>query len=632
MSSEVVIRAKGLAKVYRLYRRPEDRLKELIFSTRSLGQDFWALRDIDLEIRRGEAIGIIGRNGSGKSTLLQLICGTAQPTTGELEVRGRVAALLELGVGFDPEFTGRENVYLSAIVLGLSEAEITERFAAIEAFAGIGNFIDQPVRQYSSGMYARLAFAVCAHVDADILAVDEILAVGDAGFQQRCMRFLRSFRARGTLVFVSHDENAVLSLCDRAVWLDRGVIRADGACKEVCRRYRILVSQKAGNGDAFEVGGVGDRPPSSAATSGDTDASPRTFDFGIDAGWVRSGKRMIEHATLLTAQGQAVVVAEGGSEVMLCIDVRAARSLAETIVAFVLRNRLGQNIFCDSTASLAHRVPARIKEGQSFRTTFRFRLPHLPSGDYAIEAALYERTDSGPVDLLLDSLFVRIDSGPYLEGLANLTMRQTRLIIGNGTSVREITATTPAAAIPLVDDIRWRGRNPMELLPFNPDAPFHGHGGAKIEDAGFYDSNGSRVNHIQGGDELELRIHARAHRDLAEPILGFMLRNAFGQNICGDNTFLASRDADRSTAEGQSLAAHFRFQMPYLPAGNYTLAPSIIDGIQQDHIHLHWMEEALTLRVAKSPVSQGVVGVPMLDIRFELDPVARPLGKAYMTN
>ncbi len=204
---------------------------------RSYCREFWALRDVEFTVERGETVGIIGRNGSGKSTLLQLICGTLAPTAGEVKVKGRVAALLELGAGFNPEFSGRENVYMCASILGLERAEIDRRFPDIAAFAEIGEFIERPVKTYSSGMYVRLAFAVIAHVDADILVIDEALAVGDAFFTQKCMRFLRDFQKRGSLLFVSHDTSAVINLCRRALWLEEGRMRMAGSAKDVCEAY-----------------------------------------------------------------------------------------------------------------------------------------------------------------------------------------------------------------------------------------------------------------------------------------------------------------------------------------------------------------------------------------------------------
>jgi len=214
LRSDIAIRATDLSKVYQIYGSPKDRLKQAVMSRvrRLMGRpqkqyfrEFTALKRASFEIRKGETVGIIGRNGSGKSTLLQIVCGTLYPSDGQVEVNGRVAALLELGSGFNPEFTGRENVYMNGAILGLTEAQIDAKYAAIVAFADIGNFIDQPVKTYSSGMMVRLAFAVIAHVDADILVVDEALSVGDAFFVQKCMRFLRNFMKTGTILFVSHD-------------------------------------------------------------------------------------------------------------------------------------------------------------------------------------------------------------------------------------------------------------------------------------------------------------------------------------------------------------------------------------------------------------------------------------------
>jgi lipopolysaccharide transport system ATP-binding protein len=234
-SDHSAIGVSNLSKCYHIYDRPPDRLKQFIVPRlqRLVGRppkafysEFWALKDVSFEVKRGETIGIIGRNGSGKSTLLQLICGTLYPTAGSVETNGRVAALLELGSGFNPEFTGRENVYMNGSVLGLTRGEIDDRFEDIAAFADIGEFIEHPIKTYSTGMYTRLAFAVIAHVRAEILVIDEALAVGDAFFVQKCMRFLRKFQETGTVLFVSHDTGAVTNLCDRAVWLDHGKVLA----------------------------------------------------------------------------------------------------------------------------------------------------------------------------------------------------------------------------------------------------------------------------------------------------------------------------------------------------------------------------------------------------------------------
>ena len=238
MSSDYAIEVSGLGKSYQIYDRPSDRLKQmLVRGRRRYFKEFWALEEVSFQIKKGETVGIIGRNGSGKSTLLQMICGTLNPSAGQVKVNGRVAALLELGAGFNPEFTGVENIYMAASLYGLSKSEVDQRFAAIVAFADIGNHIEHPVKTYSSGMYVRLAFAVIAHVDADILVVDEALAVGDAVFTQKCMRFIRKFKEKGTLLFVSHDMGSVLNLCERALWLHRGKIRQLGTAKDIAEAY-----------------------------------------------------------------------------------------------------------------------------------------------------------------------------------------------------------------------------------------------------------------------------------------------------------------------------------------------------------------------------------------------------------
>ena len=215
MSSDIAIRVQNITKTYQIYDKPQDRLKQSLWRGRKqFYREFKALDDVSFEVKKGETVGIIGRNGSGKSTLLQIICGTLAPTSGTVEVNGRVAALLELGAGFNPEFTGKENVYMNASILGLSKEEIDAKYDDIVAFADIGDFIEQPVKTYSSGMYVRLAFAVIAHVDADILVIDEALAVGDVFFTQKCMRFIEQYQENGgAILFVSHDMATVTKLC-----------------------------------------------------------------------------------------------------------------------------------------------------------------------------------------------------------------------------------------------------------------------------------------------------------------------------------------------------------------------------------------------------------------------------------
>lgn len=242
MGEEIAISLKNVSKCFKRYARPVDRLKELLLPGKSYSQEFWALQDISFEIMKGETMGIIGRNGAGKSTLLQLICGTLTPSSGEVQVNGRVAALLELGAGFNPEFTGRENVYMNGAIMGLSKLEVDERFENIAAFADIKDFIDQPVKTYSSGMYVRLAFASAIHVNPDILIVDEALAVGDMFFQAKCMARMRQMMESGvTVLFVSHDTGSVKSLCQRGIFLEQGEIKKIGKASDVVATYISLV-------------------------------------------------------------------------------------------------------------------------------------------------------------------------------------------------------------------------------------------------------------------------------------------------------------------------------------------------------------------------------------------------------
>ena len=239
MFSEIALRATGLGKTYQLYARPIDRLKQL-FAPRSKAyfREFTAVGHVTFELQKGEVLGVIGTNGSGKSTLLQLICGVLEPTAGTVEVTGRIAALLELGAGFNPEFTGRENIYLNATILGLSAAEIESKIEGIIDFSGVRDFIDQPVKTYSSGMYVRLAFSIATSVEPDILVIDEALSVGDGAFARKSFDRIMQLKARGaTILFCSHNIYQVEALCQRVLWLDRGKVRAFGEAAAVCQQY-----------------------------------------------------------------------------------------------------------------------------------------------------------------------------------------------------------------------------------------------------------------------------------------------------------------------------------------------------------------------------------------------------------
>ncbi len=433
MSSEIVIAARGLGKVYTIYKKPEDRLKQMLVRWKRYYDEYWALRGVDLVVRRGETLGVIGRNGSGKSTLLQMICGTLQPSEGEVQVTGRIAGLLELGAGFNPEFTGRENVLLAALVLGLTDSEIAERFDSIAEFAGIGEFMEQPVRLYSSGMYARLAFAVAAHVDADILVVDEILAVGDAAFVQKCMRFIRRFRENGTLVFVSHDIGSVMNLCDRVIWIDRGRLREEGSPKEIAHHYYATVDSESDDGSSFHIGGTRQAAPAVAAPVVDAreetlrkvnTQSIELFAFDPDAPWYGRRGATIEKVELLNAQGAATPVIGGGAEVILRIAARAEEQISQVVLGFFIRDRLGQVLFGDNTYISSRDQLTEAAAGDEIRASFRFQMPYLPTGDYSVQAAIAEGTQDDNVQhhWVDDALFFRVHNSHITFGLVGIPM------------------------------------------------------------------------------------------------------------------------------------------------------------------------------------------------------------------
>ncbi len=239
MSSDLVISCDRVGKAFQLYMRRNDQLKQAIFGHwKQFYHQHWVLRDISFKVRRGETVGIVGRNGAGKTTLLQIICGITLPTLGRVQVNGRVAPILALGAGFDHELTGRENALIGGAILGMRRAAVEARLPEIAAFAGIGDFFYQPLKLYSSGMAARLAFAVCAHAEADILIVDEALSVGDAAFNAQCDAFIKDFANHGTILVVSHDLETLEEICDRVIWIEDGVVQGMGAAKDVTARYR----------------------------------------------------------------------------------------------------------------------------------------------------------------------------------------------------------------------------------------------------------------------------------------------------------------------------------------------------------------------------------------------------------
>lgn len=403
MSSDVVIDATGLGKAYLIYGKPQDRLKQMLFRSKRYYTEYWAVQNVDIRIARGQTVGIVGRNGSGKSTLLQMIAGTLTPNSGTLNVTGRVAPLLELGAGFNPEFTGRENVRLSAAILGLSNVQIAEREPAILDFAGIGDFVDQPVKTYSSGMYARLAFAVAAHVDADILIVDEILAVGDAAFTQKCMRFIHRFKEHGTILFVSHDTGSVNALCDRAIWMENGQVRAEGEARDISLAYQAALHGEA-DGRSFSITGrrrdkvrLREDIRHELISNSTKRNEIEVFEFDSSAPAYGAGGARVENVAIIADDGQSTAVIMGGEEVTIRVDCRAATAIAQPILGFIVNNDRGIGLFGENTYLSYADQPLSISSGARFRAEFSLRLPYFPTGNYTIAVGLADGTQADHV-------------------------------------------------------------------------------------------------------------------------------------------------------------------------------------------------------------------------------------------
>lgn len=436
-NEDLIIDASGLGKCYHIYDRPSHRLLEGLFGgSRKFHSEFWALQGVDLTLRRGETLGIIGRNGSGKSTLLQIIAGTLTPTQGQVCVRGRVAALLELGSGFNPEFTGRENVYLNAAILGLKRAEIEQRLEGILSFADIGDFIDQPVRNYSSGMVMRLAFAVMTHVDADVLIIDEALSVGDAFFTQKCMRYLRDFQSRGTLLFVSHDGGAVTGLCERAIWLDDGRVRGTGAAKEVMSAYTeaFIADREGRDGVAPMRASASARVVVRDVRQDLLDRSSLRNDIIVPAfdpaqpGFGEMGANIVD-VVLLDERGRNSPVVCGGEFVSLEITLRAHRELRSPIVGFYVKDRLGQLLFGDNTYLSCRDAQIAIGEGRLLRAAFDFVMPRLQAGEYFVTAGIAEGSQDSHIiqHWIHEALLLRSLGDGTPAGIIGLPMQKISL-------------------------------------------------------------------------------------------------------------------------------------------------------------------------------------------------------------
>ena len=405
------IRVESVSKQYRIYNRPVDRLKESLTRGRwKTHREFWALNNISFEVESGTTTGIIGPNGSGKSTLLQIITGTLEPTHGAVWYEGRISALLELGAGFSAEFTGIENIFMNATLMGLSTTETQRLLPEIASFAEIGDFIYQPVKTYSSGMYVRLAFAVAVAVSPQILIIDEALAVGDAVFQHRCTRRIKEMQENGTtILFVSHDPGAIRALCGRAILLNGGRMEADGLPAEVLARYqKVIMAQEAAYAQA-EL--VRERPQVASVTSDQSIAPPQfTYRHG-------NGNAEILRVELLDDSHQPIAIVESGQLVHLRMEVVFNEELIDPVYGFIIRNRHGIHLYGTNTKVQGVQTGLS-KRGARMETTFSFNCWLAPDL-YSISIAVHS-PESVSFDWLDGALFFRVISAIPIEGVANL--------------------------------------------------------------------------------------------------------------------------------------------------------------------------------------------------------------------
>jgi len=417
-SNDFAIKVENLGKRYQIYNHPQDRLKQSIYprlqalagrTPKNYFHEFWALQDVSFEIKKGETIGIVGRNGSGKSTLLQLICGTLTPTNGSVWTDGRLAALLELGSGFNPEFTGRENVYLNGAVLGLAKNEIDARFDDIAAFADIGEFIEQPVKIYSSGMYVRLAFAINIMSQPDIMVVDEALAVGDMNFQAKCITALKRKQEAGmTVLLVSHDINSVKSLCMRGIYLEHGKLKTIGTAAEVSERYirtmreEMTDEQRRYNSPVPKL--AEKRTSRVTVTSSEIAVEfkrSEEFDRRVSQFRYGTGDARITYAELLNMDDMPVTHVEFNQNVKVRIYFEAHRATIVSANFNVMDNK--KNQITGSNFSLAGQPFMEVRPGDRYRVDYTIQLP-LQEGDYAIQVAITEPVIANQVSNFLDHI------------------------------------------------------------------------------------------------------------------------------------------------------------------------------------------------------------------------------------
>jgi teichoic acid transport system ATP-binding protein len=395
-----MINVQHLNKIYRLYHHPSDRLKTFLRPLKKYHQDFYALRDVSLRVGRGETLGIIGRNGSGKSTLLKIIAGILTPTGGKVTVRGRVAALLELGAGFNPLMTGMENIYFSGTIMGYTKREVDKRLDEMVDFAGIGDYLDQPLRTYSSGMFIRLAFAVAISVDPDILLVDEALAVGDMNFQAKCFRKLAKFREDGkTVIFVTHALDTVIRYCNRAIVLEKGLLVAEADPKKAVDEYKQIMTGYA-----------------STETAGPGQSGSDILSYG-------NKKAQIVDCGLYDEAGRQANLLENGKPFTIRMKVKFENDIVDPIFAFTIKDLKGLEVTGTNT-EFKKQITGSFRKGQAIEVKFE-QILNMQSGKYALSLGCVGNDENGLVVFhrLYDAVLFEVSSSLPMVGLYDLGSR-----------------------------------------------------------------------------------------------------------------------------------------------------------------------------------------------------------------
>jgi lipopolysaccharide transport system ATP-binding protein len=397
MDNEIAISLKSVSKCFKQYARPVDRLKEILLPGERAGNEFWALRDINLEVSRGETLGVIGQNGSGKSTLLQIIAGTLTPTNGDIQVKGRVSALLELGSGFNPEFTGRQNVFFNGQLLGLSREEIEGRFDDIASFADIGNFLDQPVKTYSSGMFVRLAFAVAINVEPEVLIVDEALSVGDGVFVHRCMAKIKDFQdSGGTILFVSHDTSAITRLCSKVIWIDSGSLVTQGGPEQVSKKYQAWLYERINSyqkkeietinycDDKIQVAGVELSSLMKKSLNPFTEREYKAFQKVDRFG---TGRGEIIDFEILDSNNSSTRFIYAGERIRIRVKALSHDLINRPIIGVLVFDRLRTAITGFNTYQFQQKL-SKLIPNEILSVEFSFEWPEIRGDSYALEVAI----------------------------------------------------------------------------------------------------------------------------------------------------------------------------------------------------------------------------------------------------